>query len=173
MLHAKRQRKEVVMARRKKRARTRQVEGTPTIDMPPDEPERYDIPAPFPLLEIEGPSAKELAAHGSTFLTQALLVKNIGDAPALANRDDVMPAEVFGMRELMMGLALVGILFGRGCSVAVPEDERNGVKTSNTTRNTRLQLGWPLSAFSRSVRGDAYRRRVRRRPATQTHRIAE
>lgn len=96
------------MTRRKKRARTRQVERTPTIDMSPDEPERYDIPAPFPLLEIEGPSAKELAAYGSTFLTQALLVKNIGDAPALANRDDVMPAEVFGMRELMMGLALVG-----------------------------------------------------------------
>ena len=72
----------------------------------PDDPAEEAIPAPANPLVIDGPTAQELAAPGSDFMTQALLVKDRADpAPA----DAVMPDAAFQARELMMVLSLMGV----------------------------------------------------------------
>ena len=48
------------------------------------------ISAPFPVPDIAGPAAQELAAHDFAFLTQVILVQQKGDTPALPIHDDVM-----------------------------------------------------------------------------------
>ena len=80
---------------------------------PPVKPAAADkpdgIPPPFPVPDIAGSSAQELAAHGSEFLTQAILVQQKGDTPTLPIHDDVMTADAFAMREIMMDLTLLGM----------------------------------------------------------------
>lgn len=89
------------MARRAKKKRAK----TDPVEKPPAD----GIPAPFPVPDITGPSAQELAAHGSEFLTQALLVQQTIDTPALPIRDDLMTADAFTRKELMLGLTMLGI----------------------------------------------------------------
>ena len=68
------------------------------------------IPAPFPVPDITGPTAQELATHDSAFLTQAILVKQKSNTPALPIHDDVMTAESFAMKELLLGTGYVAAL---------------------------------------------------------------
>ena len=63
----------------------------PPFEMPPDGPEHEGyIPTPA-TLKVEGPTAQELAAHGSEFMTQALLVKAKADHPDTPPLAEVMP----------------------------------------------------------------------------------
>ena len=68
-----------------------------------------DIPAPAAPIKIEGPTAQELAAHGSEFMTQALLVKAKADHPDASSLADVMKDDAFQARTLMMVLSLLGV----------------------------------------------------------------
>ena len=93
------------MARPKKQRKTAPVEKPAADGKPPAD----GIPAPFPVPDITGPSAQELAAHGSEFLTQAILVQQKGDTPALPIHEDVMTPDAFAMREITMGLTMLGV----------------------------------------------------------------
>ena len=75
------------------------------FDRPLDGP---DIPPPAPVV-IEGPTAHELAAHGSEFMTQALLVKAKVDHPDAPPLAEVMADDAFQARALMMVLSLLGV----------------------------------------------------------------
>ena len=88
-------------------ARAKQRKTAVTHPAAADKPD--GIPAPFPVPDIAGPSAQELAAHDSAFLTQAILVQQKGDTPALPIHDDVMTADAFAMREIMLGLSFLGV----------------------------------------------------------------
>lgn len=76
----------------------------PKLADPPD----ADTPAPRPTT-IAGPTAEELAAHGSAFLSQASLVRQRVDNPQTATRKDIMSDTTFQRRELAMHLALLGM----------------------------------------------------------------
>ena len=91
-------------------ARAKQRKTAPvTHPAAAEKPAAAGIPPPFPVPDIAGPSAQELAAHGSAFLTQAILVQQKGDTPPLPIHDDVMTADAFAIRELMLGLSLLGM----------------------------------------------------------------
>ena len=92
---------------RKKRTATAAEERL--LDHPDAFTDPDDIPAPKTPEFVEGPSAQELAAHGSDFMVQALLVRQHGDNPALPVHEDVMPGDAVRARELMMILTMMGI----------------------------------------------------------------
>lgn len=76
-----------------RRPSTRSTRRTRSED--PYEPEAVDLPdgALIPALrqkQIAGPTAQELATHGSAFLTQSLLVQQHADQPDADVTDDVM-----------------------------------------------------------------------------------
>ena len=91
--------------------------ATPAEDLLLDNPDAFvegtDDPAAIPAPKlpefIDGPSAQELAAHGSDFMTQALLVKQHSDNPAIPVAEDIMPGDAVRARELMMILSMMGI----------------------------------------------------------------
>lgn len=92
----------------KKRSRGRRSQQPAGADAPIALPDEDGIPAPFPVPNIAGPSAQELAAHGSAFLTQAILIQQKSDAPDLPIHADVMTTDAFSMKELMLDLTLLG-----------------------------------------------------------------
>lgn len=85
----------------------KQARPAPPVDQPGvDGPD--DIPAPAQKT-VQGPTAQELADHGSQFMTQALLVKARADHPDDPPTGDIMKDDAFQALELMMVLALFGL----------------------------------------------------------------
>ena len=68
-----------------------------------------DLPPPAAPIIIDGPTAQELAVHGSEFMIQALLVKARADHPDLPPLAEIMKEDAFQARELMMVLSLLGV----------------------------------------------------------------